>query len=155
MMTITGKSAVAGTHYWLVRKAGQIYQSTAYVDYAAIDHATYAIAATDCGFGVFTGSVPDDADTAELISQAGGTPATSDPPMFIKELVDLSGVVLDLGSLADTLAAIQERTDRLPDDPADASDIDVDTGNLSTLVQQAIDLVQQVKIVVQSRANIR
>lgn len=80
MITVTGKSSPTGTHYWRAWKAGSAW-NTADQDYTASvgsqDPAELAIAATSNGAGVYTGSVPDDADFAELVKQVGGSPSLS------------------------------------------------------------------------------
>ena len=84
-MTVTGKSSSSGTHYWRAWKSGQIWNGSAYEDYLLANYASYDITATSEGLGIFTGSVPDDTDFAELVYQSGGSPAAGDDVEWIFE----------------------------------------------------------------------
>lgn len=77
-MLVTGKAPSSGTFYWRAWKAGQIWNGSAFEDYASGHYSSYALTATSKGLNNYTGTVDDGTDFAELVKQTGGSPASSD-----------------------------------------------------------------------------
>lgn len=102
-MTIAGKSSFSGTHYWRAWKAGQIYDGAAYEDYSSGSYADYDIAATDEGLGWFSGTVPNDAESWELVYQSGGSPSASDAVVWVGESVNVVKVAGQTASATETI----------------------------------------------------